>query len=136
MPACAQCNNFAGTLWAFDFDARVDHVKSKIREKYKSLINTPDWSEDEIAELGSTLRSKIEPWQNQRKIVLERLAWNAKAYLSRIDHNSYFAHFVAEIDDIIAKGKISSSNSEPPKRGFIDPFLKYRSPNPRPRGRP
>lgn len=90
LPACAECNAFAGTVWARDFEARCRHVNFCIRRKYKKLLETPAWSRDELDELEHTLRSAVIQWEGQRKIAQERIAWNVGAYLACIDHNNAF----------------------------------------------
>ena len=103
--ACKECNQFASTLWAFDFEERCNYVKMKIKDKYKKCLQTPDWSDNEIKELKYNLRCGVRKWQFLKKITQERIAWNAIGYLISIDHNNYFAQFCARIDGIIKEEK-------------------------------
>jgi hypothetical protein len=84
LPACRQCNDFAGTEFSLDFQARVHHVKRKLLSRYKRWINTPDWSEEELLELGQNLKLKAKKWQIDKAVAQRRIAWNAMSYLRAI----------------------------------------------------
>jgi hypothetical protein len=97
LPACHECNGLAGTDWSSDFWERCELVKNKLRGRYARWLNTPDWDDEEIAELGYNLRTNVTAWQEQKKIARTRIAWNAEPYLASIDHNSYFVQMHVEI---------------------------------------
>ena len=84
MPCCAECNNFAGTAYAFSFSNRCYHVKQQIRKKYKRLLNSPKWDEDELNEMSDTFREEINKCEKAKEIINARLAWSAMSYLSSI----------------------------------------------------
>lgn len=107
LPACRECNCFAGTVWSRDFRARCNHVKLRIREKYQKVLETPEWSDHEIKQLGRNLKSKVKPWRELRSLVQERLAWNVEAYLACIDRNNAFALWRAEIDSTTSNASSS-----------------------------
>jgi len=111
LPACRECNSIAGTTWATDFEERTRHVKAKLRLKYRSHLETPEWSTEEKDELGYNLRKVVELWQTQKTVLNERLAWNAVAYLLSIDHNSVFAETFVE-DVFLEKVKKLSLNRQ------------------------
>jgi len=90
LPACRECNRFAGTEFSYDFEQRCLSVKRKIRKKYIKQLETPDWSNDEVAEIGYNLRRMVTKWQRLKPIIQQRLAWSVPAYLGLIDHRSVF----------------------------------------------
>lgn len=81
LPACKECNALAGTDHPHNFSARAALVHAKIRNKYKRLVDTPNWSEDELKELGKNLKSSVKSWAGRREALLRRLAWNPFSYL-------------------------------------------------------
>jgi hypothetical protein len=97
LPACRECNTLAGTAWSFDWEARCRFVKTRLREKYRKELGTPEWADDEINTLGKNLKSKVTPWRERQKLIRERLAWNVESYLLLIDHTNDFAKWLAEI---------------------------------------
>lgn len=112
LPACSECNNLAEDEWPFDFEARDRLVKTKLEERYGSILKRPDWDEDEIEELGSNLRAGVIVCRNEKDRLRKRLAWNAVEYLSYIDHSNAFAQFGAKIDITIKSEKGSSKNTK------------------------
>jgi hypothetical protein len=103
LPACIECNGLAGNFHPFDFESRVKHVKDRLRSKYRKLLDSPDWSEEELEEVDYTLDVGGRAWRKLRKIVRERIAWNAMSYLSSIDDTNDFADLHAEIDFMRAR---------------------------------
>lgn len=91
LPACRECNGLAGTDYPYNFSARAALVKSKLRNKYSRLINTPEWSQDEIRELGRNLKTSVKGWANKRTVVMRRLAWNPIAYIAGIGGKEFLA---------------------------------------------
>ena len=45
IPACRECNELAGTAYPTSFFRRVEHVKHKLRVRYRSVLSMPDWDE-------------------------------------------------------------------------------------------
>jgi hypothetical protein len=112
LPACSECNRFAGTDWWFDFEMRVAGVKEKLVKRYRRCLETPDWSTDEIDDLGRGLRDEVRQWQELKRKIEKRIAWNATSYLSFIDHNNYFAQLIAGISISGKRKQRSSGNFE------------------------
>ena len=90
LPACAECNALAGVVYPTDFVERSLHVKEKLRSRYHRHLRTPEWSDEELDELGYNLRKGVTAWEKQVKILRERLAWNAVNYIQSIDQCSVF----------------------------------------------
>lgn len=100
LPACLECNNFAGTEHGLDFKKRVQHVKSMLHKKYKTILAMPNWDGDDLDELSGNLKRGVIRWQNQKRIAHSRIAWNVESYLASIDLNNDFARIVVVSDTI------------------------------------
>jgi hypothetical protein len=95
LPVCSECNVIAGTAHPYNFELRAEFVKDKLRKKYNKLLESLDWENSEIKELGRNLKGKISSWEKRKKIERGRIAWNAVFYLASIDHGNDFAAFLA-----------------------------------------
>lgn len=105
LPVCRECNQLAGTWWPYDFELRTGVVKAKLRSRGQRLLETPDWSKDEIAELTGNTRREVQRWQKRKEKLVKRLAWPALEYLYSIDQASVFvpnpvaSYFITESDE-------------------------------------
>jgi hypothetical protein len=81
LPACGECNGFARDLHPFDFISRAAHVKSRIRRKYKRVLETPTWCAEEVDELNGFMRGAVVRWRDEKSITRARLAWDAAEHL-------------------------------------------------------
>lgn len=88
--SCRECNLFAGANHPTDFEARCKYIQQKIKDKNVRALQTPDWSAEELLELGYSMRASVKKWQKKKRIIQERLAWSVAAYLSSIDHQNVF----------------------------------------------
>lgn len=118
IPACAECNGFAGTAFPLEFHFRVQLVKEKIFFRYARVLDLAGFGAAGLAVVEAcgaftkAARTSRRPactrygrrkrhkqrregeyggWERDGKIVLKRLAWNAERYLSGIDLNKGFA---------------------------------------------
>jgi hypothetical protein len=114
LPACKECNYFAGTFYGLDFWERVEYIRRLLRNKYGKVLNVPDWTKNEMRELGYSLKrlSKVESWKQQKEVLKERLVWNVKVYLFNIDHDNAFANWLAETTGTTKKEKEILKNLE------------------------
>jgi len=97
LPACKECNNLAGTDYPFDFENRAKLVTEKLRKKYNKILGTSEWSKDEMRELKYSLNRMVRSWEELRKIIRRRIAWNAISYLSCTALTRNFVQFNVEI---------------------------------------
>jgi hypothetical protein len=72
-PACRECNSILGTLLLQTVKERRAHVRKRIRAKYKSLLKTPFWSEQELAELDPSFADDIRSAMQAAYVVKRRL---------------------------------------------------------------
>lgn len=94
-PSCLECNLLAGTHHPQDLVSRTRYVRGAIAKRYRKVLETPEWSREEINELGLNLQTGVKIWQTKREKTLKRLAWNAESYLQDIDETTYSALIVA-----------------------------------------
>ncbi len=70
--ACKDCNSILGAVGIFTLDGRKEFIATKLKKKLKKLQSIPHWSEEELAELGYSLRSHVESGLAQRDALLRR----------------------------------------------------------------
>jgi hypothetical protein len=96
LPVCKECKHLAKRGHPYDFQERAGFVKDKIRERLRAQLQTPDWSSEELDEVGHSMRDSIAGWQRMREIAKDRVAWNAIRYLAKIDETSDFISVYVE----------------------------------------
>jgi 5-methylcytosine-specific restriction endonuclease McrA len=73
--ACRQCNSVLGNRVYRGIVDRRDAVKDYLRRKHKRLLKSPDWTDEEIDQLGYTLRDHVKNRMELKKVVKARLSW-------------------------------------------------------------
>lgn len=73
VPACSDCNNLAAGGVFESFRAKRDFIREAIRRRHAKVLRTPEWDEDELAELGPALRASTAAYTAARAVVLSRL---------------------------------------------------------------
>lgn len=101
LPCCRECNSSLGASHPFSFAHRCKMAKDNIRRKFKGVLKMPAWDAEELEEMSYSMREHIKSCERTKKIVEERLAWNAKSYLSSLESVKDFAAIIAECDIII-----------------------------------
>jgi hypothetical protein len=84
LPACSECNNFAGTRNPFDFRTRIERVKHKIKTKYRAALRIPHWYEEEIDELRGVTKLDVKRGKRLRERTISRIDWDVEAYLATL----------------------------------------------------
>jgi hypothetical protein len=87
LPACKECNNFAGTEYPTNLEARINYVKAKLRHRYKRALDMPEWFPDEIEQEEYNLRVAIERGVELKTETERRLGWSPILYLLQIDES-------------------------------------------------
>lgn len=134
LPTCRQCNLFAGTSWPYNLGNRVQLVHTKIARRYRRVLATPDWEDEEIEELRGQLKTRVKTWVELKRIVQRRLAWNAVSYLACIDRGKHFVPWNAETGttldiepNLFTRLMRYARNRRPQKIGMYDAFYEQRS---------
>jgi hypothetical protein len=79
--ACSECNSLLSNYALLTIAERAAHLAERIEERYRSVLATPFWSDDELAELGYTQRTYVLNRQLERQLVLDRIRHaNAVSY--------------------------------------------------------
>ena len=73
--ACKECNNIAWNKIFQDKYSKKDFIQERLKQKYKKVINMPYWSDEEVEQLGRTLKKEIKIQQLARKWALNRMNW-------------------------------------------------------------
>lgn len=69
VPCCNECNHFKGGEVFNTWHDLYQFLAQKYRHKYRRLLATPNWSEDELQELRRSLRSFVESQQMLKRLV-------------------------------------------------------------------
>jgi hypothetical protein len=72
-PACLDCNSRLRDFLGTDVNDRKDVVIESLRRKFKGILDTPEWSDEEIRELGRSLRGMVKSHQHLQDHIRERL---------------------------------------------------------------
>ena len=71
--ACHECNHTANNVEPFSLLNRIDFLIDRTKRRYHLDKPTPEWDDDEIAELGPTLRSAVVGKIRQRQRAISRV---------------------------------------------------------------
>lgn len=74
-PACRECNSSLSGNLLETLKERRQYTKAKLRKRYRSYLNMPNWDEEELADMGDTLADEIRRANDYAHFVRQRLAW-------------------------------------------------------------
>jgi hypothetical protein len=75
VPACRECNNLINDSYSFNITERRGLAHQRIQRKHGKWLNCKNFTDDELAEMGRNLRSKVDEGMQMRAITEARLAW-------------------------------------------------------------
>ena len=67
--ACRTCNSYLNNFPVVLIGARKLHLLRMYRSKYRKELRMPDWSDEELAALGKTLRSKVDAGLKTKRLI-------------------------------------------------------------------
>jgi NTP pyrophosphatase (non-canonical NTP hydrolase) len=70
---CRECNSLLSSKALFSVPERAYEIAECLKRRYKKELKAPIWTEEELAELGQTLRKQIKAKQYLRLEILERI---------------------------------------------------------------
>ena len=73
VPACKECNCLLGATIQPTLRARKSILKEKLRKRYRELLLTPDWEEEEFREIGDGLKKYIKGSMAKRDRIKRRI---------------------------------------------------------------
>ncbi len=74
LPSCNECNSMLGNNPIVVIEARRAWLYRRYQARYQRELAMPEWYPEEIAELGSNMRSSVRAGLRLKKAVLERIA--------------------------------------------------------------
>jgi len=78
VPACHECNAILGSRIYDSVAQRRAVVHASLARRYRSALEAPQWSDEQLDALGPTLRTAVLHQQQLREITLTRLCWPQK----------------------------------------------------------
>lgn len=75
VPACTECNHLLNNLFHTTIATRALFIAGRLKARYKKLLASPDWNEDELAELGESLRGHVKGEQSKKKLINVRIEY-------------------------------------------------------------
>jgi hypothetical protein len=75
IPACHECNVALGARVPFSFKGRKRYIKYWLKRRYGKYLRLPNWSDDDIAELGFDLKSSVRKALTIKRHAEARLSW-------------------------------------------------------------
>jgi hypothetical protein len=73
--ACRECNNILGARHFQSFYDRLKFVNDRLRKKCARDLTAPKWDEDELAEIGKTLKVYLDHAECRSAIAKSRVGW-------------------------------------------------------------
>jgi len=73
--SCQQCNSILGAGYDKTLADRKARLKQRLAKKLMRDLSTPDWSEEQLAELSPLLRTWVRQALIRKQIAQERLRW-------------------------------------------------------------
>ena len=73
VPACRECNGFLNRLNTMDLEGRRRHIIGRILARRKSVLNTPDWDENELDEIEGWVNEYIKSELKKKKCLMDRM---------------------------------------------------------------
>jgi len=84
VPSCRWCNSTLGSLALLTVHDRRAHIKSVLRRKYKRLLASPIWTEQELSEVSENLRAYIVESMKRASLVRAMVAWDGQSREARM----------------------------------------------------
>lgn len=78
LPACQECNNLAGSTVFGTVAAKRTYIQTRLKDRYHSIYYMPNWSEEELDEMGRGLDGYIRTSQLYREWIHRRINWRNK----------------------------------------------------------
>lgn len=73
--ACSECNSLLGNRALWKLSQRKKFIRRALRRRYKRLLNLPNWTPEQLNELGHTLKSYVQAGLLAKIILKERISW-------------------------------------------------------------
>jgi hypothetical protein len=77
VPCCQECNVLLSNRLYFSLPSRAAYLLGTYERRYKKLLKQPDWSDEEIEELGPSMRTSIIQTMKDKNEVRRQLEYLA-----------------------------------------------------------
>lgn len=75
VPACQECNGILGNKVFSTLSKRKQHIKKRLRERYRKLLAIPEWGTADLGRLGRVMQEYVILGLRQQELLQERLCW-------------------------------------------------------------
>lgn len=75
--SCLWCNSTLQDNRLLTITERSNYIKARLRVKFKRLLKSPEWEKASLVELGDTLRGYLAEYKEKKRILSNRLNWEA-----------------------------------------------------------
>jgi hypothetical protein len=78
LECCSECNTIAGSHVFRTIGAKREYIHRNLEEKYHVLLDTPEWDDDEMSQMGYNMQVYIKSHLQFRDWIKERVQWQNK----------------------------------------------------------
>lgn len=71
--SCQECNSLLSNYHLLTISERASYLADRLAQRYKKTLEMPFWSEEELQELGKSLRTTVMRKQLERADVIDRI---------------------------------------------------------------
>lgn len=101
VPACAECNTILGSELIFNVPDRAAWILATMRKRYKKILLSVHWDDEELEEIGYSLRCYIEGRQKAKIEINRKIEYLAKVSSMPISYMySMRPHIDRDIEDV------------------------------------
>jgi hypothetical protein len=75
VPCCRECNSIINSHYFSTLDERKAFLKTRLRKRYKRLLEMPEWTVDEMTELDGQLQDYVIQGTRMKRLIQKRIAW-------------------------------------------------------------
>lgn len=76
IPCCKECNQILKGIPFTSLSTQAKFVSDSLTNKNKKLLNSPNWSDEELQELEGMLKKKVKHLQAKKLKLINRIRWS------------------------------------------------------------
>lgn len=93
IPACTDCNNMLSNMMFKSIADKAEYIARRLSVRFKKVLASPDWTEEDLSELGHSLKSYVKKTQNKKKLVQARIAFaKERSKLTELTPTVFWQH--------------------------------------------
>ena len=82
--SCHECNCVLGSKYFETLEKRKNYIKQRLRQRYKKILNIPNWEDWELAEMGPIMQIHINQGLKKKDRITARLGWIRRLKMAQI----------------------------------------------------